>query len=113
MDPARTFRVTLETPEGRYTIDCAENEFIWNAAAKAGIRLPSICHQGRCLTCSARLLEGDVDQSASVSYFAEDREAGFILPCTAHPRSDLALETHQQNAMRAHRRAHGLPAPYS
>ena len=75
--------------------------------------LPAICHQGRCLTCAARLIEGDVDQSASSSYFAEDRAAGFALPCTGHPLSDLVLETDQQWEMRRHRKAAGLPAPYA
>src|SRR5882762_10846083 len=71
-----SFRVVLHTPDGRYEIDCAADEFIWNAAARAGIVLPAICHQGRCLTCAARRIEGDVDQSASNSYFPEDRAAG-------------------------------------
>ncbi|MBZ5725740.1 MAG: 2Fe-2S iron-sulfur cluster binding domain-containing protein [Acidobacteriia bacterium] len=103
----------LDTPDGRHAIDCGEDEFIWNAAARAGIRLPAICHQGRCLTCAARLVEGDFDQSAANSYFAVDRDSGFVLLCTARPRSDLVLETHQQWIMREHRRALGLPAPYA
>jgi ferredoxin len=113
MENARSFRVTVVTPEGRHSFDCAEDEFIWNAAARAGIVLPAICHQGRCLTCAARRIEGDVDQSASNSYFPEDRAAGFVLPCTGRPLSDVVLETHQQWEMRRHRLEHGLPAPYS
>ena len=108
-----TFRVVLVTPEQSHTIDCGEDEFIWDAAARAGIGLPAICHQGRCLTCAARLIEGDVDQSASSSYFPEDRAARFALLCTGSPLSNLVLETHQQWEMRRHRAAHGLPAPYS
>jgi ferredoxin len=105
--------VILNTPEGQTSILCAEDEFIWNAAARSGIALPAICHQGRCLTCAARLMEGEFDQTAAASYFPQDREAGFVLLCTARPRSDLALETHQESAMRVFRKAHGLPAPYS
>jgi hypothetical protein len=33
------------------------------------------------------------------------------LICTAKPLSNLRLRTHQTVAMRAHRDAHGLPAP--
>jgi ferredoxin len=77
------------------------------------LRLPSICHQGRCLTCAAKLLKGEVDQAAAVSYFEADRAAGFTLLCTARPRTDLVIETHQQDAMRKHRQAEGLPAPYA
>jgi ferredoxin len=105
-------RVALGTPQGRFTIDCAEGEFVWNAAARAGIILPALCHQGQCLTCAARLLDGEVDQSAAAVYFDADRDAGFVLLCSARPKSDLALLTDQQEAMRANRKAQGLPAPY-
>src|SRR4051812_28925587 len=83
------FRVELRTPEGVHVVGCGEDEFIWNAAAQSGLKLPSICHQGRCLTCAARLIEGQFDQSAASSYFEADREAGFVLLCTARPRSDV------------------------
>ena len=65
--------------------------------------LPAICHQGRCLTCAARLIAGEVDQSAAASYFDQDRAAGFALLCTARPRSNLVLQTHQQWEMRLSR----------
>lgn len=107
------FRVVLETPAGVREIECESNEFVWDAAARSGILLPAICHQGRCLTCAARLIEGDVDQSAANAYYPEDRAAGFVLLCTARPRSDLVVVTHQAHVMREHRVALGLPAPYS
>ncbi len=106
-------KVVLETPDGERTIGCGPNEFIWDAAARNGLLLPAICHQGRCLTCASRLLEGEVDQSKADAYFAEDRAAGFVLICRATPRSDLILKTHQEWEMRRHRLALGLPAPYS
>lgn len=109
----RSFRVVLETPEGLRSLDCGPEEFVWDAAARNGVVLPAICHQGRCLTCAGRLLEGEVDQTASASYLPEDREAHFVLLCTATPLSDLRILTHQQDEMRAHRLENGLPAPYS
>ena len=112
MKPDGTYLVVLETPEGERTIDCDQDEFIWNAAARHGILLPAICHQGRCLSCAARLLSGTVDQTSANSYFPEDREAGFVLLCTAKPRRDLHVSTHQQRLMRQHRAKLGLPAPY-
>ena len=57
-------------------------------------------------------MEGEVDQSAASSFFPEDREAGFVLLCTARPLSDLVVKTHQQWAMRSYRKARGLTAPY-
>lgn len=100
-------------PDGQRVIECAADEFIWNAAVRAGVVLPSICHQGRCLTCAGRVLEGNFDQTAAVSYFPEDRAAGYILPCTARPLSDLTIRTHLQEEMRRFRKSVGLPAPYA
>jgi ferredoxin len=107
--------VTLHLPDGsREELSVSEDQHIWDAAYTSGIELPSICHQGRCLTCAGRLLNpGEFDASDAVRYFPEDRAQGFILLCTACPRSDLEIQTHQQFAMRQFRREVGLPAPYA
>jgi len=110
----KKFDVTFVLPTEERTIQVGPNEHIWDAAAAAGIKLPALCHQGRCLTCAGKLLDaGEVDQSDSVSYYAEDREAGFVLLCTGKPRSALRILTDQQKQMREHRRRKKLPAPYS
>ncbi len=109
-----TFKVTLLTPHGEFSLSVRSDQHIWDAAKDAGIILPAICHQGRCLTCAGRLVDsGAVDQSDSDQFFPEDREAGFVLLCTGKPRSDLRIRTHQQTEMRKFRRSRGLPAPYS
>nr|ADC35896.1 2Fe-2S ferredoxin [uncultured bacterium 246] len=118
------YRITLVTPAGEHTIQVRPDEYIWDAANKAGITLPAMCHQGRCLTCAARMDTSrpittgtpgaaDFDQSVADAYLPADREAGFVLLCTAKPRSDLRLLTHQQDKMRAYRVSRGLPAPYA
>ncbi len=105
--------IVLETPDGERSIYCREDEYVWDAAFREGIALPSICHQGTCLTCASRLLSGTVDQTSARGYFEVDKQAGFVLPCTARPRSDLRLRTHQAESMRAFRLKMGLPSPYS
>jgi len=110
----QSFEVTLITPTDEHKITVKTHEHIWDAAQRSGITLPAICHQGRCLTCAGRLLEpGQFDSSDAISYFPRDRDAGFILLCTAKPRSSLRIQTHMADAMRDHRLEHGLPAPYS
>lgn len=113
-DPSN-FEVFLRLPNNEEReIEVRPNEHIWDAAFNAGIVLPALCHQGRCLTCAGKLeTPGDVDQSDSVSYYPQDQEAGFILLCTGKPRSALRIRTHQQTEMRAHRIQQGLPAPYA
>jgi ferredoxin len=109
----QSFQVILETPEGTRHLLCGRDEYLWDAAARQGVWLPSICLQGRCLTCAGKLVQGEVNQSSADSFFTEDEEAGFVLLCRARPRSNLQIRTHQAGEMRAHRLAHGLPAPYA
>jgi ferredoxin len=110
-----TFDVILLLPDGEQTIGVRGDVHIWDAAMAAGVQLPALCHQGRCLTCAGRLLGGggEVDHSDSASYYPQDRESGFVLPCTGKPRSSVRILTNQQEEMREHRRQAGLPAPYS
>src|SRR5438094_9586160 len=94
------FQVALLLPNEERSIEVSRDEHIWDAAFAAGIVLPAMCHQGYCLTCAGRLEnEGEVDQSDSLVYFPEDREAGFVLLCTGKPRSALRIRTHQQKQM--------------
>src|ERR1700730_16267137 len=106
------FQVILVTPSGEKTISAGSDEPIWDAAQAAGIVLPAICRQGRCLTCAGKLLApGDFNPGGPECYFPQDREAGFVLLCCARPRSDLRIKTHEEDEMRSHRQALGLPAP--
>jgi len=109
------FRVELLLPnEEERSIEISPEEHIWDAAFKVGIVLPALCHQGYCLTCAGKLeSRGEVNQSDSLVYLPEDREAGFVLLCTAKPRSALRIRTHQQKQMREFRKQRKLPAPYS
>lgn len=86
-------------------------EYVLDAARRAGLRLPSLCEQGWDIACAAKVIEGKLDHSDARRYYPEDEAAGFALICVAKPRSDLRLRTHQTEAMRGHRDMHGLPAP--
>lgn len=81
-------------------MEVGAEEYLLDAGLRAGLDLPSLCLQGWCLTCAARVLEGQVDQSDSRRFYPEDREAGFALVCTGKPLSDLRLRTHQTTATR-------------
>ncbi|MFQ5914043.1 MAG: 2Fe-2S iron-sulfur cluster-binding protein [Nitrospinota bacterium] len=103
--------VELETPEGKVRLKVREDEYLLDAGRKAGCGLPATCQQGWCITCAGVLLQGKVDHSDAVRFFPQDEEAGFVLLCSAKPRSDLRIRTHQSEPMKRHRLAHRLPAP--
>jgi hypothetical protein len=49
--------------------------------------------------------------SPSLSWPFLDEAAGYVLMCSAYPRSNVRVRTHQKAALRDHRKAHGRPAP--
>lgn len=111
---AELVEIMLVLPHEERCIHVSREKHIWDSASTAGIVLPALCHQGYCLTCAARVEDGgEVDQSDSLVYFPEDRQAGFVLLCTGKPHSSLRIRTHQQHQMREFRKQNGLPAPYS
>src|SRR5919199_100852 len=95
-----THTIEFILPDGRRArVEASEEEFLLQAAYRAGLDLPSMCLQGWCITCAAQVAGGgEWDQSASRRYFPQDREAGFILLCTARARSDLTIHTHRREA---------------
>ncbi len=108
----KTYHVKLDTPDGIVRLDVGEDEYILDAAYKAGYELPSMCLQGFCLTFASRPLRGKVDQSDAVRYYPEDLKSRFILICSAKPLSDLCLKTHKKKRMQEHRKKSGLPNPH-
>jgi len=41
-----------------------------------------------CSTCKAKLVEGDISMDLNYALEPDELEAGFILLCQAHPRSE-------------------------
>lgn len=111
----QVFTITLLYPDNSEArLEVAEDETILSAAYRAGLDLPSMCLQGWCITCAGRVVGGgEWDQTAALRYFPADREEGYILLCTARPRSNLVIRTHQNTAMRDFRISKGLPTPRS
>jgi ferredoxin len=108
-----SWQVTFLFPDGSaHSIAVGEDEYILIAAYRAGLDLPSLCLQGWDLVCAGRVEgAGEWNQAASRRYFPADREAGFILLCTAQPLSNLRIRTHQHTAMRDYRLSRHLPTP--
>ena len=112
-EAADSFTVVFKTRLGETRLRVHPDEYILSAARRADVLLPSLCEQGWCTTCAARILEGEVDQSDSLRFYPEDRQAGFALLCTGRARSNLVLRTHAAAELREHRRALRLPTPHA
>ena len=65
---------------------------ILQSAVLAGVAMDSSCRNGTCRTCIRRLASGQVAYRIEwPGLSAEEKQAGYILPCVAYPLSDLVI----------------------
>ncbi|MCA9681293.1 MAG: 2Fe-2S iron-sulfur cluster binding domain-containing protein [Myxococcales bacterium] len=83
--------MTLANRQGRSTL-VAEDQPILDAFEQLGVLLPVACRYGGCVTCAARLLEGEIAQPRAKALKQRQIDAGYVLLCIAEPRSDCVLE---------------------
>jgi len=57
-----------------------------------GVDLPYGCQYGGCITCAAKLINGEVNQAAQVALNNRQINNGYIILCVARPLSDCTLE---------------------
>jgi ferredoxin len=71
----------------------SETETILSACLDAGIAQEYSCRVGMCLACSAKIVDGEVNQQVAVARALTEAEAEeYALTCMARPASDLKLE---------------------
>jgi ferredoxin len=78
----------LEVPDGSYILHSAEAQ---------GCQLPFSCRNGACTTCAVRVLSGEVYQPEAMGLSPELRERGYALLCVSYARSDLEVETQDED----------------
>ena len=65
---------------------------IFEAAADAGVYIPSACRQGLCGTCKTRLLSGSVQMTAEQGLDPDSKVRGFVLTCVGHAGGNVKLD---------------------
>lgn len=90
-----------ESPKSKVTIvlDGRESSFelaydsdsILDAGIHEGLELPFACKGGMCCTCKAKLLKGEVEMEVHYGLEHDEIEAGYILTCQSHPKTEEVL----------------------
>lgn len=56
-----------------------------------GVQIPFGCRQGQCGTCATRLLSGSVQMDTETGLSAEQKDAGYVLPCVSRAQGSVVL----------------------
>jgi ferredoxin len=80
-----------------YTLDVPEDQYILQAAEKQGVQLPFSCRNGACTSCAVRILAGEIYQPEAMGLSPKLKEQGYALLCVSYPRSDLEVETQDED----------------
>ena len=78
----------VQVPSDRYILQTAENQTA---------NLPFACRNGACTTCAVRVLSGEVYQPEAMGLSPDLRKQGYALLCVSYPRSDLEVETQDED----------------
>jgi phenol hydroxylase P5 protein len=86
------YKVKIEPLGVELNVD--EAQTILDACLRNGIWVPHACTHGTCATCKSRIVEGEVDYGLASNFALMDfeREQGYVLLCTAKPKTDLVIE---------------------
>ena len=57
-----------------------------------GLDLPYGCQYGGCITCAAKLINGEVDQRSQVALNNRQINHGYIILCVARAKTDCTLD---------------------
>ncbi len=85
------FTITLANREGQ-SFEVQGDAPLLDTLERHGISLPYGCRYGGCISCAAKLLDGEVDQSEGVALNGRQLHHGYVLLCVARPLSDCTLD---------------------
>jgi ferredoxin len=90
---SETAHVELDLDRQRHRFSWPCTQTLVDMLLDAGVDVPHSCREGRCGSCVATVVRGEVDMASCDILDPEDLQDGLILACQARPASaDVHIE---------------------
>ena len=77
---------------GNATFEVTGRKPLLDELRDQGVDLPYGCKYGGCITCAAKLIDGEVDQRAQVALNNRQIANGYVILCVARAKGDCTFE---------------------
>jgi ferredoxin len=82
---------TIEFVRSQKTCASSAGSTLLEVAEANGVQIPFDCRQGQCGTCATRVLCGSVHMETDTGLTAEQKEAGYVLPCVSRAQGTVVV----------------------
>lgn len=97
MSRSHTITIHHHQKQETYTLTVPRDQYILQSVEAQGYQLPFACRNGACTTCAVKILSGEVEQPEAMGLSPELQKQGYALLCVSYPRSDLVVETQEED----------------
>ena len=96
---SKLHRVTIRDRHTKttYQVEVPEDRYILHTAEKQDAVLPFSCRNGACTACAVKIISGELAQPEAMGLSPKLKEEGYALLCVSYPRSDLEVETQDED----------------
>jgi ferredoxin len=96
---SKLHRVTIRDRHTKktYQVEVPEDRYILHTAEKQEAKLPFSCRNGACTGCAVKIISGELAQPEAMGLSPKLKEDGYALLCVSYPRSDLVVETQDED----------------
>ena len=83
--------ITIQNRENK-TFKVSDRKPLLQELRAQGVDLPYGCEYGGCISCAAKLIEGEVDQRSQVALNNRQINNGYVVLCVARPKLIVRLK---------------------
>jgi ferredoxin len=97
MSKTHIVKVRDRTTDKQYIVEVPEDQYILQTAEQQDVKLPFLCRNGACTSCAVKIISGELYQPEAMGLSPKLKEQGYALLCVSYPRSDLEVETQEED----------------